>query len=65
MHRKNNELKLHQTRSTGYFREDAEEIADGLMATVEGELAAAACIKMALVVKLGGDAMTDVLEDGL
>lgn len=65
MNKKNSEPKVHQTRSTGYFREDAEEKTDGLIAIVEGELAAAAAIKIALVVMVGRFAMTDVLEDGL
>lgn len=64
MHKKNSEPKLHQTRSMGYFREDAEETTDGLIATVEGELTAAA-LKMALVVMVGRGAIADVLEDGL
>lgn len=47
----------------GYFREDAEETTNGLIATVEEELTAAA-LKMALVVMVGKGAIAEVLEDG-
>lgn len=61
MYKKSSAPKLHHTRSTGYFREDAEEITVGL-AAIEADDRTAAAFIFALVVVLGESVIIEVMS---